>query len=288
MGDIGLFTFPYQGIAVPNGIPFFPQLDQVAKTVKFVGGYVIDSTKDGIPSIVEVKKLDGDDGDGGKGWPYTSKSKFYVKVDFSGGESGGAVKAAEIAPIPDGEGEKLPDTDKIFLACEFGGSEEKPVLSKIVLRQNIIWFKSGGGGGGAFFGIITKTDDQGVTETYLQGGQVTGGEKGHFIDDIRIKDADGKVLITDKKMYLKITGDGVVVNDVLVAGFNLTGTPEVEYTNSPPNPKLPTAKAPTGGYYYLLLGEFKGNSFTPAQAGNVDISFCMASYYVSRGIGEFN
>ena len=146
MGDIGAFHFPYHNISVPNGIPFYPVITQTTGedgtdqySVKFVQGYVIDLTTQ-IPSIIKVDKCDGDGSD--NGWPVASKSKFYVKVVYKSKAQieptptdKSIIKSAEVAPIPDTEGEALPETDKIYLICEF---DEKFLLSKTILRQNII------------------------------------------------------------------------------------------------------------------------------------------------------
>jgi hypothetical protein len=146
MGDISAFHFPYHNISVPNGIPFYPIISQSTNQdgqtnykVKFVQGYVIDLTTQ-IPSIIKVDKCDGDGSDGG--WPVSSKSKFYVKVVYKTATQQdetptdkSVIKSAEVAPIPDGEGEALKETDKIYLICEF---TDQSLLSKTVLRQNII------------------------------------------------------------------------------------------------------------------------------------------------------
>ncbi len=139
MSDISAFHFPYQGISVPNPTPFFPAVKEKKgiKTVKFNQGYVIDLTPK-IPSIIQVTKCDGDSNSNGWG----ASDKFYVKVVFKTKAEIEAntndlrvIKSAEIAKIPDGQGENLPATDKIFLICEFDSSQN---ISKIVLRENII------------------------------------------------------------------------------------------------------------------------------------------------------
>ena len=46
MSDLSAFHFPYHGLSVPNGIPFYPKIKEVdgAKKVSFNQGYVLDFT----------------------------------------------------------------------------------------------------------------------------------------------------------------------------------------------------------------------------------------------------
>jgi hypothetical protein len=153
MANIGAFHFPLNNLSVPNGIPFFPTITQVGETynISFNKGYVIDLAPK-IPSIVEVEKCEEPE------YANQPNSKWYVKVvmrtDFSDKEDKRVIKSAEIARIPDGEGEKLPDTDKIYLVCEVSDN----IVQKYVLRENIIW-----GGGNKKFWVL---DDAGTSAQY--------------------------------------------------------------------------------------------------------------------------
>jgi len=214
MADIDAFHFPYQGFSVPNGIPFYPivanktdENDQPSSTVKFVQGYVIDLTQQ-IPSIVKVEKCEGDGNT--DGWP--ADNKYYVKVALSGN----SVATAEIARIPDGEGENLPTSDKIFLLAEF--DEETRELKKTILRQNILWSGIYSAQICPFNEIISKNVNNGPYKKYIRGGMIYCGDKNFLVEDLEIttsssyeryyffeipcevnRDDDGKILLPSIK-----------------------------------------------------------------------------------------
>lgn len=152
MSDIGSFFIPYHKISVPNPTPFFPRIKKNGPSivVNFNQGYVIDLGPK-IPSIVAVQDCDID-------WNVSSGiKKFYVKVVYKTDEEIAAnptdfrtVKEAKMQEIPDGSGEALPDTDKIYLVCEI----ENKSLKKLVLRENIVT------GGQSFWCINEKGEPQ--------------------------------------------------------------------------------------------------------------------------------
>jgi len=130
---------------------------------------------------------------------------------------------------------------------------------------------------GAFFS--TYVDDAG--DTYLVGGQVSGGT-GNFIEpDIKIIDHSTGVLHTaGTNMILGVTGTGYAVDGVLLAGFTATAS-SIAYVAIPAN-TVPTATSLSGKRCYINLGVFTETGFQPSLAGNIGVSFCPSTYTVIR------
>lgn len=132
---------------------------------------------------------------------------------------------------------------------------------------------------GAFYGTSVVSGD-----TFLQGGTVTAGAGTVTISPIKvIDDVDGVLGTNGHHLYLECTGSGIVEDDVLVPGWNLTAVvqPPVSAATVPAN-TLPTAVSPTGKKVYISLGVFTSTGFNPARVGNIQISFCPGNYTVSR------
>lgn len=131
--------------------------------------------------------------------------------------------------------------------------------------------------GGAFYG--TYVDDAG--DTYLVGGQVSGGT-GNFIEpDIKIIASDGTPEhAAGTHMVLGVTGTGYAVDGVLLAGFTVTAS-EIACDAIPDN-TVPTATDPSEKRCYINLGVFTETGFQPAGSGNISVSFCPSTYTVHR------
>ncbi len=132
---------------------------------------------------------------------------------------------------------------------------------------------------GAFYGLLDVSGD-----TYLQGGTVTAGNNTITVDNIKVIDGTTGIEGTvDHHLYLECTGNGVLEDDVLVPGWNLTAVvqPPVSAATVPDN-TLPTAASATAKKVYISLGVYTTDGFAPARVGNIQISFCPGNYTVSR------
>jgi hypothetical protein len=138
-------------------------------------------------------------------------------------------------------------------------------------------FGGGGASGGAFYS--TYVDDAG--DTYLVGGQVSGGTGNFTEPDIKIIDHSTGVLHTaGTNMILGVTGTGYAVDGVLLAGFTATAS-SIAYVAIPAN-TVPTATSLSGKRCYINLGVFTETGFQPSLAGNIGVSFCPSTYTVIR------
>ncbi len=133
---------------------------------------------------------------------------------------------------------------------------------------------------GAFYGQYVNST---TGDTYLQGGTVSGGTGNTTISDIKIIDSGtgDPVHAAGQHMYIEATGKGVTADGVLLPGWNLS-TATIGYGATVPDNTLPTASSSSSKKCYVDLGVFTADAFLPAQAGNVQISFCPGSYTVSR------
>lgn len=133
---------------------------------------------------------------------------------------------------------------------------------------------------GAFYGQYVEPTSG---DTFLQGGTVSGGTGNKTKDDIKIIDSGtgDPVHAAGQHMYIEATGNGVTADGVLLPGWNLS-TATIGYGATVPDNTLPTASSANSKKCYVDLGVFTADAFLPAQAGNVQISFCPGSYTVSR------
>jgi len=138
---------------------------------------------------------------------------------------------------------------------------------------------NGGGGGaaaGAFYTLIVDG-----TDTYLQGGTVSGGSGSETAANILVINSSGPTQTAGTHMYVEATGDGITSDGVLLPGWNITGA-TVGYATTVPENTLPTATAATGKKCYVDLGVFTDDAFFPSGAGNIEITHCLGSYHVIR------
>ena len=144
MGDIGLFTFPYQNLSVPNGIPFYPKITQTGKeiTVTFNQGYVFDFTS--VMGGQGVKKIMVDGCDTIR----NAKSKsFYLKITTG-------TDLANVTSATIQEGEPTSTEKSHYSAKNISGGEENEVYK---------------GGAGVFNIPMCKIDGNGnITNLYLR------------------------------------------------------------------------------------------------------------------------
>lgn len=137
-------------------------------------------------------------------------------------------------------------------------------------------------GTGAFFRLLQKEVVGGIA-TFLQGGQVTGGDGNIFVDDIEVVDKDGDATSPDgHSLWLKIDGTAITADGVLMPGFNVAAAlTEVNAPASIPDNIIPTAAAPDGTRY-VLLGSWFDDTFVPSMPGNVQINHCPGSLSITR------
>lgn len=129
---------------------------------------------------------------------------------------------------------------------------------------------------GAFFAQRKVSGD-----TYLQGGTVTGGGGTETIAEIKVVDADtGPVAAAGHHLYISANGGGLVVDGVLLPGFDLT-TATTATAAAVPGNSLPTA-SDAAGQCRISLGEFTESGFTPNLPGNLAISFCPGNFTITR------
>jgi predicted RNA-binding protein len=130
---------------------------------------------------------------------------------------------------------------------------------------------------GSFYGTLTENG-----HTYLQGGTVQGGEGTETIDKIKIRDAvNGLMGGVDDILYIRVTGNGVKDEDVLLGGYEVTGATTHIAANMPDD-TLPTVTNTTGRLKHLNLGVFTADGFYPNTAGDFSISYCPGAYSTYR------
>jgi hypothetical protein len=132
---------------------------------------------------------------------------------------------------------------------------------------------------GAFYGLIADGGD-----IYLQGGTVTAGDNTIAWDAVKVVDGStGPEGDPGDHLVLQCTGNGVVEDDVLMPGFNLTDLADaILDSGSIPENTLPTAASSTEKNAYISLGTFTSTGFAPARVGNIQIGFCPSSYNITR------
>lgn len=135
---------------------------------------------------------------------------------------------------------------------------------------------------GAFYGLIADGGD-----IYLQGGTVTAGDNTIAWDAVKVVDGStGPEGDPGDHLVLQCTGNGVVEDDVLMPGFNLTSLADaILGSGSIPGNTMPTAETPTSHTdknVYISLGTFTSTGFAPARVGNIQIGFCLNSYNITR------
>jgi hypothetical protein len=134
---------------------------------------------------------------------------------------------------------------------------------------------------GAFWGLYTGEGNK----TFLQGGTVSGGSGAKTIEDIAVVSGSIRPNSMDGKLlWVEITGTGLVVDDVLLPGFDITGA-NCSATSTTgdnlPDPTLPTKDSPRGRIC-VEIGRWTTDNFTPSQIGNIGIGFCPGNFNVSR------
>lgn len=115
----------------------------------------------------------------------------------------------------------------------------------------------------------------------LQGGQVMGGSGNETVGDITLA-AVGSEPADGTDHWLEITGNGVTDSGILLSGYDVTAATDGSGASIPAN-TLPTATTATARKVYVLLGTWSGDVFTPAQGGNVGVTFCPGGYTITRG-----
>lgn len=109
----------------------------------------------------------------------------------------------------------------------------------------------------------------------LTGGVVTGGDANQTIPDIELATV-GNEPEDGQHVWLKIDGDAVTEDDVLLPGFDLTSVTVEQGEMVPENNKIPTVSDPSGTIY-VSLGSWSGRKFVPAGCGNLIATHCPGS-----------
>lgn len=128
---------------------------------------------------------------------------------------------------------------------------------------------------GAFFSLITDS----LGDIYLQTGTVNGGDVPALSLKVYDLSSTSWQGTTGQHLFLEVAGTGEVADGVLLAGFNITG---VTVTIGTPLEHVPPTAAVATGTAYVSLGVFYGESFAPAAAGNVGITFCPSGFTITR------
>ena len=140
--------------------------------------------------------------------------------------------------------------------------------------------KNPDGGGpsvGAFFTLYTNEDG----DIFLQGGTVTGGTGNVPIADFQIYDhITGWVGSAGDHLILHFSGTGIVVDGVLLGGFNLS-TVTGPTAGAVGATTVPTAGSASGSGD-ISLGIFATGAFNAANVGNIQITFCPGSFTITR------
>ncbi len=158
------------------------------------------------------------------------------------------------------------------------------------LKRRSVGGKGGGAAvEGAFYTIYTVSSEDATNgDIMLTGGQVAGGTGNTVIAPIVIFDqsaAAGAGAWTGTPgqiLQLEITGAGSEVDDVLMPTFDVDdplSAPAAAASLS--TNVLPEVGALTGTCY-VSLGVFSAAGFTPANVGNIQVSFCYGGFTVSR------
>jgi hypothetical protein len=132
-------------------------------------------------------------------------------------------------------------------------------------------------GAGAFY---YKYDATPVATTYhyLQGGTVTGGTGTETLADLQLAE-DGSEPADGWVSYLTVTGDGVVEDEVMLPGFNITAV-SVTVTNAAalPDDEALSPDDYEGKKCYISLGTWTGGVFYPSDAGNIYVTHCLGGF----------
>ena len=115
-----------------------------------------------------------------------------------------------------------------------------------------------------------------VPHLFLVTGQVMGGE-GNLTPEIDLGAIDEDNPPDDGFVWLEISGEGEVVDDVLLPGFEVQDA-EVGSGAEMPSNTVPTANSPSGTVH-VLLGEWHDGEFRPVRCGNIQVGFCPPSSF---------
>lgn len=155
-----------------------------------------------------------------------------------------------------------------------------PVQFEVFRTDDAIFFRYRGAVAavqqGAFYTILT--DEYG--NRFLQGGTINGLDVSYL--DLMLFDitlgVDGEWKGNDgDQLYLEVAGNGVVEDDVLLPGFDITSiTADI---GSPPGHTLPTISSPAG-VCIVPLGTFFRNAFYPDMVGSRSVRYCPDAFTI--------
>jgi len=134
------------------------------------------------------------------------------------------------------------------------------------------------------YAFYSQYADSATGNRYLQGGYVLAGDATIWVDDILLYDGttaewegiDGDLL------WIALTGDGVVVDSVVLPGFNGTAATTAIGTAAPAN-TIP-AYDDAAGLLHIVLGQFSATGFIPVAPGNINVGFCPGTFSTIRDI----
>ena len=136
--------------------------------------------------------------------------------------------------------------------------------------------QSGGGTNCRAFFATEVRDVNDEPHLFLVTGQVMGGS-GNQTPEIDLGAVDSPPE-NDQFVWLEITGDGLVEDEVLMPGFTVTDAAVGSGPTMPDN-TFPTASQPTAKKVHVLLGEWTDQVFKAVQCGHIQVSFCPPETY---------
>lgn len=171
----------------------------------------------------------------------------------------------DIRPLQDQVSSTLTNFVSVYGGIEaFGGGKTEYTERRL---------NEGGGGEEIARAFFSKSIVGG--KHILQGGQVATFETP--VANIELATV-GSEPANGTPLWLKITGDGNVIEGILYGGFTVTSVTNVS-TTSPVNTS-PTAALSTGRNFHVLLGMWQDDVFQPSVAGHISVDFCPGSGYV--------
>jgi hypothetical protein len=225
MGDIGLFTFPYQNLSVPNGIPFYPKITQTGEdiTVTFNQGYVFDytSAKDGA-GVRKIKVTNCD-----TEYSLSSSNEFYLEIKTTSDLAN--IKSAEVK-----QGTAEADEKSHYSAKNLWGEEVyeknsdgsfKIAMCKIdkdgnienlYLRENIHWQK---------INFENTKKEQNSEESF--GVLYNWGDEENFNDNPTVKFSNLVQLVEEEEQIIKLKKSVGGQNIVITTQLPLAGSDEM-------------------------------------------------------------
>jgi hypothetical protein len=200
--------------------------------------------------------------------------------------------------LDNGMGERGPEQRRIATLERFIRQFRKtPIIAKdvngdtrkfdvLAITNNRTDEPAVGSGGGAFFTMRTvESGGSDNGDIYLQGGNVSGGTGNETVAEFLLYDASTTTWTgsSGELLQLEITGSGQETSGILDPIFNVTSVATPTTVASLAANTLPASGSVAAKKCHVSLGTFLADGFQPAQAGNINVSFCWGGYTASRG-----